>query len=394
MTGTSDRDWVDVTGTSLTIEDDDILTQVTGVTAEQIAGGVDADAGDARIGWNKAAGATGYVVQWKSGAQTYDSTLATRSVTVGDVATVQIDRANFTQGTTYTFRVYAVKTGFDDGAPSADVTLGHKGWMIFDKTSLSVVEPTTGTATGNYTVKLGSQPTGDVTLILSRGAGSTAATPFNPTFSPSTLTFTSADWSTPKPVTVTVATDTDGVDDVTVIEHTASSTDADYDGASGAVTATEDDNNKAPTSANFTRYVLSRASSSAATSLRVSLYFPFTDTDTPPDSLNAVHVESLPDSSQGTLKFYQRKVGPRRNVTSAVNVGDRAFSIPGSPSARAKVLRFYPEAGFTSTTFTFRVEDDSGNLSDGTYTITLLLKESAPSSPRTSRPRRATSGSL
>ena len=378
VTGTSNRTAVSVTGASLTIKDDDILAQVTGVKAEQITGGVDADAGDARISWTKATGATGYVVQWKSGAQTYDST---RSVTVGDVAAAQIDRANFTLGTTYTFRVYAIKTGYDDGTPSTDVTLAHKGWMIFNKTSLAVAEPeTTGTATGTYTVKLGSQPTANVTLTLSRDTGSSTTTPLNPTFSPSTLTFTSGNWSTAQTVTVTVTTDTDGVDDVVIIKHAAASTDGDYSGVSATVTATETDDNDAPTSADFTHYVQPKHKSSS-TSLRVSLYFPFADTDTPPDGLEAVIIESLPDSTQGTLKFYQRKVGPRKNVTTPVNVGNLALSYPGTPGSRSKILRFYPETGFTSATFTFRVKDKSGNLSEQTYTATLSLQGNVPAKP-------------
>ena len=180
-------------------------------------------------------------------------------------------------------------------------------------------------------------------------------------------------------MTVTVATDTDGVDDVVNILHTAASTGADFNGVAATVTATEADNNDPPTSADFTRYVKPKSESSN-TSVRVGVYFPYTDTD----ALEAVHIVTLPEAAQGTLKFYQRRVrvGPRfRSVTTDVNVGDRALSYTGTPSGRAKVLYFYPSDSFSSATFTFRVEDKAGNISDATYTATLQLEGTTPAKP-------------
>ena len=111
--------------------------------------------------------------------------------------------------------------------------------------------------------------------------------------------------------------------------------------------------------------------------MRVGVYFPYTDTD----ALEAVHIVTLPDAAQGTLKFLQRRVGPRRNVTTNVNAGDRALSYTGTPGIRAKVLYFYPSDSFSSATFTFRVEDKAGNISDATYTATLRLEGTTPAKP-------------
>ena len=374
----ADTKWISKgTGTapSMTITDDDELGQVTGVTAVQKTDAAGNLAGGATVSWTKVTGATGYVIEWKSGTEIYDSS---RRLVAGDVATYDIPASSLTPGTTYYIRVYATKSGADHGLPSGEVTLAYTGWLVFAPVaaSLSITEPASGTATGTYTVKLGSQPSATVTVALTRGADSSSD---DPTFSPSSLTFTggnSGNWNTAQTVTVTVATDADGVDDVVNILHTASSTGADFSGVTATVTATEADNNDPPTSADFTRYVKPKSESSN-TSVRVGVYFPYTDTD----ALEAVHIVTLPDAAQGTLKFLQRRVGPRRNVTTNVNAGDRALSYTGTPGIRAKVLYFYPSDSFSSATFTFRVEDKAGNISDDTYTATLRLEGTTPAKP-------------
>ena len=83
---------------------------------------------------------------------------------------------------------------------------------------------------GTYTVQLTSEPVGgDVTVDLASGDTSVA------TVSPATLTFTSADWSTPQTVTVTAVDDsTDTASGrQTSIAHTVAST-GDYAGAAAA----------------------------------------------------------------------------------------------------------------------------------------------------------------
>ena len=277
-------------------------------------------------------------------------------------------------------------TSFRPSSAPETISSSDTGWLVFTPTSLAVAEPATGTATGTYTVKLNAQPAASVTLNLSRGSGSSRTSPTNPTFSPSSLTFTTQNWDTAQTVTVTVTKDKDGVDDVVNIRHAAASTgagNADFNNMTATLPATEIDNNDAPTSADFTRYVQPKSADNS-TSLRPSLYFPFTDTDTPPDGLEAVVILSLPDSAQGTLNFYQRRVrqGPRWvSRTTPVQVGNLALTYVGEPSGWAKQLYFYPSDSFSSASFTYRVKDKSGNFSDATYTVTLSLIGNAPAKP-------------
>ena len=374
------------TDPTLTINDDDELGQVTGVTAVQKTDAIGNLAAGATVSWTKVTNATGYVVEWKTGTQIYDSA---RRLVAGDVATYDIPGANLTPGTTYDIRVYATKSGSDHGLPSDEISAIYKGLLVFTPTSLTVDEPVTGTATGTYTVKLSAQPTASVTVNLSRGTGSSTTTPINPTFSPSTLTFSTTDWDTAQTVTVTVTKDTDGVDDVVVIRHAASSTGADYSGVTATLTATEIDNNQPPTSANFTHYVKAKSSANR-TGMAVSAVFPYADPNS--DVLSQVLIVTLPAAAQGQLKLVKkstwghtimcRKINPNhpkcQDTVTDVTAGQRAPNDANQIIANKKVLAFAPTDSFSSATFTFQVIDWAGNISEDVYTATLLLEGSAP----------------
>ena len=98
---------------TLTIKDDDELAQATGLV-------VHPRNASAFVTWQPVTGATGYVVQWKSGSDSYSDT--TRRAVVSSGATRQAAAASLTNATAYTFRVYATKSGVDDGAASTEVT--------------------------------------------------------------------------------------------------------------------------------------------------------------------------------------------------------------------------------------------------------------------------------
>ena len=101
---------------AVTVDDDDELAQVTGVT-------VTAQAQALKVDWTAVTDATGYKVQWKSGVETFaDAATDARERTVTGGATVTDTIPSLTAGTEYTVRVIAVKTGVDDGPPSAEVT--------------------------------------------------------------------------------------------------------------------------------------------------------------------------------------------------------------------------------------------------------------------------------
>ena len=79
------------------------------------------------VTWNAVDDATGYKVQWKSGAATYpasDLALATRGqATIVDGSTTTYKISGLTTGTTYTIRVIATSTSINvgDSAPSEEV---------------------------------------------------------------------------------------------------------------------------------------------------------------------------------------------------------------------------------------------------------------------------------
>ncbi|MEG3911820.1 Calx-beta domain-containing protein, partial [Microcoleus sp. w2-18aC6] len=113
-----------------------------------------------------------------------------------------------------------------------------------DTTGVSISpESTTATeggATGNYTLKLNSQPTAQVTISFDAGNQINAI---------GAITFDATDWNVAKPVTVTATDDTvvEG-NHAGAIGHTASSTDTKYNGvAIPAVNVPITDNDTAPT---------------------------------------------------------------------------------------------------------------------------------------------------
>ena len=70
-----------------------------------------------QVNWTQVSGATGYKVQWKSGGQSYGSG---RQATVSPGSTTSRTISNLQNGTEYTVRVIATKTGASDGTPSDD----------------------------------------------------------------------------------------------------------------------------------------------------------------------------------------------------------------------------------------------------------------------------------
>ena len=89
------------------------LAQVMGVTVAP---------GNAQlvVTWTAVDNATGYTVQWKSGGQGYNTT--NRQATVTSGTTTRYTIPSLTNGTPYTVRVIATRTGANDGPPSAEVT--------------------------------------------------------------------------------------------------------------------------------------------------------------------------------------------------------------------------------------------------------------------------------
>ncbi len=122
----------------------------------------------------------------------------------------------------------------DDDTTNTATTPG----ITVSKSALTVTEEdTTG---DSYMVVLDSQPTADVTVAVAGHSGRTV------TPSPTTLTFTTSNWNTPRTVTVTSGDDADTRNHLISLTHSATSTDGGYSGIGIAdVTVTVNDNDTA-----------------------------------------------------------------------------------------------------------------------------------------------------
>ena len=215
---------------AVTVSDND-TARVTGLTVAP---------GNAQLvmNWTAVDNATGYKVQWKSGSQGYNT--GSRQFTVTSGSTTSHTITGLANGTEYTVRVSATRTGANDGPPSAEETgtpaVPTAPGVTVSTTALTVTEQDT---TGDgYTVALDTEPTANVTVTVAGHAG-TDVTP-----NPATLTFTASNWDAAQTVTVTAGDDADTADDTVALTHSAASTDSNYSGItipSVAVTVSDND---------------------------------------------------------------------------------------------------------------------------------------------------------
>ena len=230
----SDGDYpgIPIAGLTVTVNDND-TAQVTGVMVEP---------GNAQlvVEWTAVTNATGYEVQWKSGGESYNTSGRQATIASGSTTTHTISSLN--NGTEYTVRMRATRTGANNGAYSSEVletpVMPTTEGVTVSKSALTVTEQDT---TGDtYTVVLDLLPTASVTVTVG-GLGSSDVTA-----NPATLTFTTVNWDTPQTVTVTAGNDADTTDDMVSLTHSAASSDSAYQGITIAgVTVTVEDNDTA-----------------------------------------------------------------------------------------------------------------------------------------------------
>ena len=119
----------------------------------------------------------------------------------------------------------------------AAVEVDNEAGVLISPVAITPAEGSTAT----YGVTLQTQPTGDVTVAVAKGSGGDA----DLTASPASLTFTTSNWDTGQTVTVTAAEDDDGLDGTATFAHTATSSDANYNGVTiPDLAATEGDNDR------------------------------------------------------------------------------------------------------------------------------------------------------
>ena len=124
------------------------------------------------------------------------------------------------------------------------VTIATPG-IVLSETSLNVDEDDSGT----YTVRLGTQPSADVTVTVARAGGGSEDVTFDTSMASGvqrSLTFTTTNWHVAQTVTVSAATDRDGDDDSATLSHTAGGGGYDAYTADLAVTVTDPGDITAP----------------------------------------------------------------------------------------------------------------------------------------------------
>ena len=159
-------------------------------------------------------------LNWET-AQTVTVTGVSDIDTANDTVTVTVSAAS--TDTEYSGLSETLTVTVDDSAPAG---------IELSPTSLAVDEGSTAT----FTVKLETEPAGDVTVTVT--SGDTGAATIAPT---TALTFTALNWETAQTVTVTAVPDVDSSDvDVTVTLR-AASTDTEYSGLSETLTVSVSD---------------------------------------------------------------------------------------------------------------------------------------------------------
>ncbi len=135
-----------------------------------------------------------------------------------------------------------------------------------DDTAGITVNPTSGLqtteagGTSTFTVRLNSRPTANVTITL------TTTKPAEASVSPTTLTFTTANWNTAQTVTLTGLNDwIDDGDQAYTVNGTASGTDSKYNGRTFNVSAVNLDDDEAGIAINPTSGLVTSESGSQAT---------------------------------------------------------------------------------------------------------------------------------
>ncbi len=139
------------TGASDGTPSDDVnATPTSAITAPGKVTGVNITPGDRtlRVNWAQVSGATGYKVQWKSGGQSYNT--SDRQATISSGSTTSRTISSLNNGTEYTVRVIATKTGASDGTPSDDVNATPTA----DITAPGAPRGLNATAVGNTRINL------------------------------------------------------------------------------------------------------------------------------------------------------------------------------------------------------------------------------------------------
>ena len=244
-----------------------------------------------------------------------------------------------------THRVTSSDAGYDDlhtdqpaRVPAVDVTAtdadaGDIGVTVdtdlttpgAQATTLSVTED--GQTTATYTVVLGTEPDGPVTVADDTGTPGNDLAKATP--APGALTFDASTWDTAQTVTVTGAMDDDDMDETVSLAHTVTSGDPDYAGRSVdsvVVTVTDDEEPGLAVSAATAGLAVTEGASATYT----------------------IALNSYPEGS----------------VTVTVTSSDAAAEVDTDATRQARELTFAAAAWNTAQTVTATAKDDTDRVND------------------------------
>ena len=298
-----------------TITDDDESTP-TKVTNLQVSPGN----GSLNVSWTAASEAPhGYSVRWRVRGQGLLSP-------VNEVDGTSFTIPNLTNGTTYVVRV-DTRNAADNGVqPGTNVVaLGTPVGLVLSVTSLTV--PEGGSRT--YTLKLTSQPTGNVTVTVGGASGDVSVdTNGGASGNQNTLTFTSSNWDTARTVRVSAAEDDDAAADAAVtLGHSV--TGGDY----GSVTVTITENDTA--------------------------------------TFSVAGPSSVAEGAGTATYSVSLSARPGGNVTVKYGTSDGSAASGSDYSSSSGTLTFTPSNWNTAQTVSVSITDDSSSESDETFTLAL-----------------------
>ena len=136
-------------------------------------------------------------------------------------------------------------SGGDYGAVAANLSVtvidaDKEPALVFAPESLTVAED----GSGSYTVRLDSSPTDAVMVTVNAGAGVTVDTDADTEGNQTSLSFSTANWSTPQTVAVSAGQDADATDGIITLSHSASG--GDYGAVAANLSVTVIDADKEP----------------------------------------------------------------------------------------------------------------------------------------------------
>ena len=230
----NEYDNVSIAGVAVTVTDD----ETAGVTVSETALTVDeGGSGSYTVRLNTQPTSNVVISVTKTGST--DVTLDTDTGTSGNQTTLTFTPANWSAAQTVTVRAAQDADAVDDAASITHAVVASRSADEFDAVNIAGVavtvtdDETAGVTvskstltvaeggSGAYTVVLDALPTSDVVIsVTSTGSSDvTLDTDTGTSGNQTTLTFTTANWSTAQTVTVAAAQDADAVDDAASITH-------------------------------------------------------------------------------------------------------------------------------------------------------------------------------